>query len=554
MATLSIRRESDNRSWAVWPEPEPIPPGAIRESASYLFVLSDCDQAQSADLLIDDIAVEALRSREPGTALWRWAPGFHAGVVEARLRIPGTSLRRFEITTDPDIRKLTRGDFDLMVQEVLEDSKALFALSAFRKSIARQRGNRPPPLARLEYLRSRADAIIRSVELIARAPRHFLQAEEVVLPAYKARGATGPEIIHSFRTGVVRTEGNTPSRLPPALGGRLPARIKVSQRRNSVDLPEHRQIKACLIAWTAWLNSVADALARADRNTDADTHSNAGHWAVRTRQLARRLVGSAHSGFMAEVSEGTATLQMTSLFRNDPVYQRFYKLWQEMNLGLAAIFGDFLQMPLARTYELYELWCFLRLLRAAAQEYSPDSLDLQHLFISDATGGVTLASGAVVVKVGLDKALCFQRRYREYWVEPDGQGSFSRMMVPDVVMSGDFAGKGRQVIILDAKYRINDGLNDALSSIHTYRDALVQETPEGQPEGIVTAAYLLTPHVPLIKPDFKETAIPGRLFHPRYREKFRFGAVTLKPGMNSGEMRACLRSIVADATSESANG
>ncbi len=245
---------------------------------------------------------------------------------------------------------------------------------------------------------------------------------------------------------------------------------------------------------------------------------------------------------------------MTSLFRNDPVYQRFYKLWQEMNLGLAAIFGDFLQMPLARTYELYELWCFLRLLRAAAQEYSPDSLDLQHLFISDATGGVTLASGAVVVKVGLDKALCFQRRYREYWVEPDGQGSFSRMMVPDVVMSGDFAGKGRQVIILDAKYRINDGLNDALSSIHTYRDALVQETPEGQPEGIVTAAYLLTPHVPLIKPDFKETAIPGRLFHPRYREKFRFGAVTLKPGMNSGEMRACLRSIVADATSESANG
>lgn len=554
MATLSIRGERDDRSWVVWPEPEQIPPGAIRESASYLFVLSGCDQAQAADLLIDDVAVEALRAREAGTALWRWEPGFHAGVIEAQLRIPGTGAHRFEITTDPDIRKLTRDDFDLMVREVLEDSQALFALSAFRKGIARQRGNRPPPLARLEYLRSRADAIARSVELIARAPRHFLQAEEVALAAHKAQGATGPEIIRSFRTGVARTETGTPSRLPPALGGKLPARIRVRQRRNSVDLPEHRQIKACLIAWSAWLNSIADAMGRIDRGTDAESRGTAGHWAVRTRHIARRLTQSAHSGFMAEVSEGTATLHMSSLFRNDPVYQRFYKLWQEMNLGLAAVFGDFLQMPLAKTYELYELWCFLRLLRAAAQEYGPDGLDLKPLFLTDAAGGVTLAAGSVSVNIGLDRMLCFQRQYREYWIEPDGQGSFSRTMVPDLVLSGGFAGTGKQVIVLDAKYRIDNGLSDALSSIHTYRDALIQETADGQPEGIVTAAYLLTPHVPVLGPSFKDTTVPGRLFHPRYREKFRFGAVTLKPGMNGDEIRACLRTIVSDAACEVVNG
>ena len=51
-----------------------------------------------------------------------------------------------------------------------------------------------------------------------------------------------------------------------------------------------------------------------------------------------------------------------------------------MNLGLAALFGNFLQMPLARTYELYELWCFLRLLRAAVQEYGPTGVDLSDLF------------------------------------------------------------------------------------------------------------------------------------------------------------------------------
>jgi hypothetical protein len=517
-------------------------------------VLNDCDQAQDADLLIDDAAVEALRSREADTALWRWAPGFQAGYVEVQLSLPGVGLRRFEVTTDPDIRKLTRDDFDVMVREVLEDSQALFSLSAFRKSIARQRGNRPPPLARLEYLRSRSEAIIGAIESIARAPRHFLRAEEVALPAHKARRATGPEIIRSFRTGAVRTESGKPSRLPAALNGRLPAKIRISARRNSVDLPEHRQIKACLIAWSAWLNSIADALARTDRTADAEIRGTAGHWAVRTRLIARRLAGCTKMGFMAEVSEGSATLQMTSLFRNDPLYQRFYRLWQEMNLGLAAVFGDFLQMPLARTYELYELWCFLRLLRAAAQEYGHNDLDLTTLFLTDAAGGVTLAAGSVSVNIGRGRMLCFQRQYREYWVEPDGRGSFSRTMVPDVVMTGEFTDTGQQVIVLDAKYRIDDGLNDALNSIHTYRDALVQETSEGAPAGIVTAAYLLTPHVPVLGNSFKETAGPGRLFHPAYREKFRFGAVTLRPGMSSDEMRASLKCIVADATSGAANG
>lgn len=553
MATLRIRQENDGQSWQVWPVLEQIPPGAIREGASYLFVLQACDQAQAADLLIDDVPVEALRSREPDTAVWRWTPGFHAGTVEVQLSIPGAGLRRFEIITDPDIRKLTRDDFDTMVREVLEDTQALFSISAFRKGVARQRSNRPPPLARLEYLRSRADVIVHTVELIARAPRHYLRADEVVLPTHRARRATGPEIVRSFRSGLIRTETGTPSPLPEALGGRLPERIRVRQCHNSVDLPEHRQMKACLLSWAAWLNGVADTLSRLERSSDTEIRGTADHWAVRTRHIARRLHNAARTGFMRDVSESTATLNMTSLFRNDPRYLRFYRLWQDMNLGLAALFGDFLQMPLARTHELYELWCFLRLLRAATQEYGPDGVDLKPLFLSDASGGVTLAAGAVSVAVGAGKMLCFQRQYREYWIEPDGQGSFSRTMVPDIVLAnGGSDGPEKQVIILDAKYRIDNGLNEALNSIHTYRDALVQEVSGDQPEGIVTAAYLLTPYVPVLGTDFRNTPLPGRLFHPCYREKFRFGAVTLRPGMNSDEMRTCLRGIVTDATRETA--
>ncbi|MBN7137633.1 hypothetical protein A7A76_23320 [Lysobacter enzymogenes] len=549
MAALYIQRENKGASWQVWPAPDAIPPGEIREGASYLFELRECDEAATADLLLDDAPLEALRSRDLRTAKWRWTPGFHAGVADAALRIPGAGTRHFTITTDPDLRKLTRDDFDAMVREILEDTFALFSLSAFRTGIARQRGNQPPPLARLEFLRSRCEELLQSVDAILRSPRHFLCAEQITLPAHQARRATGPEILRSFRTGVVRTERPGPSRLPQTLGGRLPAHITVRRHRNSVDIPEHRQIKACLRSWAAWLSGIAEALAKAAPSDDSEILSTAGHWAARARQMSRQLQLASGTGFMSDVGDGPAALQMSSLFRNDPVYHRFYRLWQDMNLGLAALSGDFLQMPLARTYELYELWCFLRLLRAAVQEYSPDGITLDSLFTTDAAGGVTLQAGAISVSLGADKALCFQRQYKEYWLAPDGEGSFSRTMVPDVVLTDTGLGNGlRQVIVLDAKYRINDGLNDALNSIHTYRDALVREAGTGECEGIVTAAYLLTPHVPAVDTDFRATPMPGRLFHPQYRDKFRFGAVTLRPGMSTDELRATLQTLVADAT------
>ena len=100
---------------------------------------------------------------------------------------------------------------------------------------------------------------------------------------------------------------------------------------------------------------------------------------------------------------------------------------------------------------------------------------------------------------------------------------------------------------MDAKYRINEGLNAALNSIHTYRDALVHEAAGGALEGVVTA-YLLTPYVPEVHAGCRDKPMPGRLFHPEYRSTFRFGAVTMGPGMTMAQLGEALRVITADAT------
>jgi predicted component of viral defense system (DUF524 family) len=242
---------------------------------------------------------------------------------------------------------------------------------------------------------------------------------------------------------------------------------------------------------------------------------------------------------------------LSAIFRNDPAYRRFFRLWQDMNLGISAVFGDFLNMPLARTFELYELWCFLRLVRAGVEEFGSKGMDTSELFITDAAGGLTVASGAVTVSVAKGWKLCFQKQYREFWIEPGGRGSFSREMTPDVaVMHETGTADAERLIILDAKYRIEEGLNAALNSIHTYRDALVREVERGIVAGIVSAAYLLTPHIPELAAAYRETPMPGRLFHPEYRTRFHFGAVTMRPGMAVEEIAEALKAIVADAKCE----
>jgi len=547
MSQLLIRNEVNGASWRVWPEAELPPPGIIQETGSYLFELSDAPEAASAELLLDDRPLEGLRASASGAARWRWSPGFHAGTVEAELRLPGSSPRRFEVVTDPDLRKLTREDFDVMVREILEDTFALFSLSSFRRSIARGSGTRPPAIARLEFLRSRVDELEEVVAAIVRSPRHMISAGERLLPYHKAVSATGPEILKSFRSGRIRTEEGKPPRLPAALQGFLPEHLRVRQRRSSLDLAEHRQMGACLRSWSQWLSAVGQTLAREDAGADADIRRERSGWASRCRRLAHRLAAMAVEAPFAEAGDAPPRLMLSAIFRNDPSYRRFFQLWQDMNLGIAAIFGDFLNMPLARTFELYELWCFLRLVRAAADEFGPERLNTSDLFMTDAAGGLTIAAGAVTVQAGEGWKLCFQKQYREFWIEPGGRGSFSREMTPDVAVTQEAAGHAGRLIILDAKYRIEEGLNAALNSIHTYRDALVREVEGGTVEGIVTAAYLLTPYVPEIQTGYRDTPLPGRLFHPEYRGSFHFGAVTMRPGMTLAQLRDALRTIIADA-------
>ncbi|MZP31373.1 DUF2357 domain-containing protein [Heliobacterium undosum] len=551
MAELYIYESgSCHQRTRIWPATEPVAPGAVQEAREYIFELLDTPDPLSAELYIDDERIEALRPRNRTTACWRWQPGFYAGFVPIRLELGDGQSAQFELISDPDMRKMTRDDFDRMVSQVLEDTHALFSLSGFRTGIARGTGEENPPLARLEFLRSRISQVESAVLEIARHPIRDLKAREETLPHYKAHAITPVEIMKSFRAGRFLREPGDIRRLPRQFNGWFPEEIRKNVKTSGLDTKEHQDIKACLRNWSAWMNVIAQRLG-ATEETDPERKKTRHLWAGRCRELAGRLERLLRLPLFSEVTDRTASITITPVYRQVFPYRKFFLLYRDISLGISRVFGDFLQMPLARTFDLYEIWCFLRLLRSAVLKFNLQELNLNTLFTANGgAGSVTVASGNVNVRLNDKYSLSFKRSYREYWVEDGRLGSFSRTMVPDISVGMDRqtdsieAGK---LIVLDSKYRIRQQLNDAVSSIHMYRDALVEEMDNGDVRQTVVGAYLLSPEQPEAAAQWKSASMPARLFHPQYRSTFRFGAVTLHPRMTLEEVGQVLETVLRDA-------
>ena len=247
-------------------------------------------------------------------------------------------------------------------------------------------------------------------------------------------------------------------------------------------------------------------------------------------------------------SNFSGPIAITAAFRRLPAYKKFFQLYRDLDLGMARIEGDFLKMPLARTYKLYELWAFLRVLRAAIKRYNLSNVDTSLLFREDqASKRIATFRSACVIRLDPKTGIAFKRTFKEYWMEQTLCGSFSRTMIPDISVSKVESNDLEHLVILDAKYRVGNQLNDALASLHMYRDSILQPTSKQPLRNAVVAAYLITPFISESTLPWKEEGMPARLFHPEYRTTFKFGAVTLKPGMELTKIGESLDFLLKDA-------
>jgi len=531
------------------PDAEDIPPGAITETAEVRFRLAGKNlDIFSVELIVDDLQLDRVATT-PTEALWKWPIGFHAGVAEVRLTGLGPRPLTLLVRTDPAREKLTREQYVRMIGDILADTTALAALSGHKIGIARG-STEPPGIARFEYLRHCLDRVERAIEEINRRPWLLLARERVTVPLGRSGGATALELSRSVRTAVSLTREQQDNLAPAAkalaaaLGGRLPRTISKTVPIAHTRRREHADILAVLKQWRRYLLGVRKGLEAAD---PYETETGRLERMKRDcRAMVRRLERLERLPLFDGIVATRGPLSASHVFRRVPAYRTFFRAYRDFLAGVGDVVGTFLDIPLSRTFDLYERWCFLRFVHAAALEAGAagawrdavaEQLDATKLIMR--LEGRPFRFGAFT--------LLFQPSYREVWRThgPD-VGSFSRMMRPDIAFETATppSATERPIIVLDAKYRVETALNDALASIHMYRDALIAKEGHGH-RRTVAGGFVVTPHAPSYRaPDWRDDNTPNVFFRDEYQQAFRFGAVTLRPGVELAAVQALLRDLL----------
>ncbi|MEK0154737.1 nuclease domain-containing protein [Arthrobacter oryzae] len=220
-----------------------------------------------------------------------------------------------------------------------------------------------------------------------------------------------------------------------------------------------------------------------------------------------------------------------------------------MSSGISGVDGDFTHVPLRETFRLYETWVSLRLARAAG--LLDPGLDAAAMFAdAEDPNRLTVSLRSTSVQFN-GHVLKFKHVFNEVWLSPDGVGSYSRQMIPDVVLEVLASDTGsRRMVVLDAKYRVEAQLNDAISSIHMYKDSLIHEDrAQGGTEDrhVVGSGLVVVPSLPgrmTVERDWRSEKMPIVVFREGYQKRFKLGAMLLSPGTDISSIAATLQGLI----------
>ena len=212
-----------------------------------------------------------------------------------------------------------------------------------------------------------------------------------------------------------------------------------------------------------------------------------------------------HTSFLKDVSDYKSTQSMSLVFGMAPGYRDLYKYYLMMQRGL-SMHGDVFRMSHKDTAQLYEYWCFIKLVTLMKKNYKLVSPDIIKVDNSGVTISLVKGKKSEVKFINPRTGEVIKLAYN-----PGEQNTQTVNQKPDNVLSLEKRGTEVEYkYIFDAKYRIeNNPLDpyypdnlpgpkvDDINTMHRYRDAIVYEnkgTSRFMFEKTMFGAYVLFPY------------------------------------------------------------
>jgi len=527
-----------------------LPPEAFKETGKYLFVMTGNGTAKSDAyrLSVSGVPLEPcyIREGEQMEIRWVWEPEFFSGQFSPRLFYHNNIIwpeKPKGITVDADLAKVSQQQFFQMVEEIGEIA---YSLSPAFKKVMQGKGHANYSLAQMELILHYISGILSSVAQISRNPKKKLISLRQDVPLAQVRQSDEKTLI-KLVTGSTPLVQCDAEKVPIALKD-IAARLndhlfeKASEVRHriSYDTYENAFVKGFLLQLlnlTFKLNHQLNTLINSSRQ-DQITQDVARCHLARLHELRKGLNDALQLAFFQEVTPISRVDHTTVTMNKHPDYRKLYRYYLKFRTKMAPLGAEWLDVSLERTYQIYEYWCFMSLVKYLYQKYGSGDLDTSELFtVSPEYGGLSLRlkhGQSSRVRINDRMVLFYQRQY-DYYHE-SATGSYSFQMIPDIVIEWEKSSGDVSTIIFDPKYRVNyQAIHESINKMHTYKDAIVDHNGNR----IVKAAYIMIPN---------NTCQEGNIqlfLSDKYRVRHGLGICVVTPGDKAGmEILGMLLGIV----------
>lgn len=418
----------------------------------------------NASLYIDEALLETV-STSNGPML-QWQPGFYAGQVSVELvDLAGHRLATYRLDVAPDERKLGAGLFEGMLDDLYAFDPALVLGTEAAQSSIGVAGDVTTLLLQYARLRRHADAVLAAFSAITEHPLTRLKHERRRIPFHQVKriDATSARRMmrHPDAGALLGRHPRPDASLPP---------MEVMHSHEDLDNPANRALASSLAALRLRCDNVAEALHRIAQHERAENTRTAlgarvgrklmflEAFSARLRSVAKRLPYPAVT--RAEVNASG----LTAISAN-PTYARAYRLgWAALRPGVAGLDRDE-SLWISPTWEVYERWCFVQVVRAVQSLFPQLAWTCQRSSTVDVIRHIGSAAGVRV-------EVLLQRTFQSAEQATSGLSSVSLQLKPDIVVATRI-GPERRMLVLDAKYRTSrQSVLDAMRSAHVYQDAL----------------------------------------------------------------------------------
>ena len=345
------------------------------------------------------------------------------------------------------------------------------------------------PALFFEIIKRIFDKFQNAANTIISSPHHKLYVEHPIVPAHKVK---------KIDNQTIKWLQKHPQHVVPLTAGYSAVKAPTVKKQITYNTIENQFTKFILKSTVKKLKDFRDRYTRSTRKPEPAVLGSVDSMTAALNKLV-------NNSFLREVDDYKATQSMSLVFEMAPGYRELYKYYLMMQRGL-SVHGDVFRMSLKDTAQLYEYWCFIKLVTMMKRNYRLASSDV----IKVDNTGVTIS----LVKGKKSEVKFINPRTGEMITlayNPGEQNTQTVNQKPDNVLT--LEKKGTDVpymYVFDAKYRIENNPTDSfypdnkpgpkvddINTMHRYRDSIVYENTESSRfmfEKKMFGAYVLFPY------------------------------------------------------------